>query len=217
MNLIELSRSLVPSFLPPLSGNIYCVGRNYADHITELKNEAPKEPVIFLKAPSALRTMDSSPVAWAEESFHHEIELVLLIGKAIEMGRTADESAVQGISLGLDLTRRERQNELKAKGLPWTLAKSFAGSGVLHPFVTFPREQTLDFKLFVNDELRQSGQSSDMIFNFRFILNFLLKYQNLYPGDIIFTGTPAGVAAIRQGDKFRFASKALAIDAQGRL
>ncbi len=217
MTLDELSKSLTKAPFPALSGNVYCVGRNYTDHVKELKNELPKEPVIFLKAPSALRTMESSPIACADESFHHEIELVLLIGTHIAMGQKADESAIQGITLGLDLTRRDVQNELKAKGLPWTLAKSFAGSGVLHPFVAFPRGKTLDFKLFVNNDLRQTGTSSDMIFDFGFILNFLLKYQDLQPGDIIYTGTPAGVAGFRQGDEFHFESKALGIDARGRL
>lgn len=217
MTLDELNSALISAPLPKLSGNVYCIGRNYAEHVKELKNEMPTEPVIFLKAPSALRTVAPSPIACADETFHHEIELVLLVGERRSLGQTADESIIHGITLGLDLTRRELQNHLKAKGLPWTLSKSFAGSGILHSFVPFPKGKTLDFQLSVNGELRQKGESSDMIFDFTRILNFLLKYQDLHPGDLIYTGTPSGVAGFEQGDKFLMESKALGISASGSL
>lgn len=217
MTLDELNKTLIPKPLAKLSGNIYCIGRNYAEHVKELNSEMPTEPVIFLKAPSALRSLQQSPIACSTESFHHEIELVLLIGSRCLMGEKADEGLIQGITLGLDLTRRELQSQLKAKGLPWTLAKSFAGSGILHPFVIFPRGKAIEFKLSVNGDLRQSGQSSDMIFDFTTILNFLLEYQDLHPGDIIYTGTPSGVAAFKRGDTFELESKTLGISARGLL
>lgn len=217
MTLDELSKALIKAPLPKLSGNVYCIGRNYGEHVKELKNEMPSEPVIFLKAPSALRTMEQGPLACAEESFHHEIELVLLIGQHAAMGSVGKEDLIHGVTLGLDLTRRDVQTTLKAKGLPWTLSKSFASAGILHPFVRFPKGEALDFELLVNGASRQKGWSSDMIFDFERILNFLLKYQDLYPGDIIYTGTPSGVAGFKQGDSFRFESKALGLSAEGKL
>lgn len=217
MTLDEISKELIRSPLPNLSGNIYCIGRNYGEHVKELKNEVPTEPVVFLKAPSALRTLKQRPIACNQESFHHEIEIVLLVGKHALLGSKADQSLISGVTLGLDLTRRELQNELKAKGLPWTLSKSFAGAGILHNFTNFTADQTIDFSLSVNGEIRQKGLSSDMNFNFDHILNFLLKYQDLNPGDIIFTGTPSGVAGFKQGDKFHLQSNALNISAEGTL
>jgi 2-keto-4-pentenoate hydratase/2-oxohepta-3-ene-1,7-dioic acid hydratase in catechol pathway len=218
--LAQLSATLCPAPLPALSGNIYCVGRNYAEHAKELQNELPSEPVIFLKAPSALRPLAAGPLAFATESFHHEIELVLLLGKDLPLGSTADLSVIQGISLGIDLTRRAVQDQLKKKGLPWTIAKSFAGAALIHPFqaVSAPLwNQTIDFSLEINGERRQEGRSSDMIFAFAPILNYLLQHQPLFAGDIVFTGTPSGVGPCQRGDQLRVASKALAIDAKGLL
>ncbi len=217
MQLDELSQRLVSSSFPKLSGNVYCIGRNYSEHIKELKNEIPSEPVVFLKAPSSLRLLTEGGIACQGESFHHEIEIVLLVGKHCKMGTKASEANIGGMTLGLDLTRRELQNELKAKGLPWTLAKSFQGSAILHPIQAKPEALAIDFSLSVNGELRQRGNSQDMIFNFEAILNFLLKYQDLHPGDLIFTGTPSGVAGFKEGDRFHMHSAALKIDASGVL
>ncbi|MBC7662139.1 MAG: fumarylacetoacetate hydrolase family protein [Chitinophagaceae bacterium] len=218
MTLDELNASLVRPPFPKLSGNIYCIGRNYVDHVKELQNEIPEEPVVFLKSPASLRPLHSDALACATESFHHEIELVIMVKHHIKMSEKADISAIGAITLGIDLTRRTLQNELKAKGLPWTLAKSFAGAGLLHSFQTFPKDAPdIEFSLSVNGEERQRGHSKDMVFDFRRILNFLLKYQDLYPGDIIYTGTPAGVAAFKKGDSFQVVSKLLNIDAKGVL
>jgi 2-keto-4-pentenoate hydratase/2-oxohepta-3-ene-1,7-dioic acid hydratase in catechol pathway len=218
MTLDELNAALIRPPFPKLSGNVYCIGRNYSEHVKELGNEIPKEPVVFLKAPSALRPMNSSELACSEETFHHEIEIVLLVKEHKAMGERADMSLISAMTLGLDLTRRELQNELKAKGLPWTLAKSFAGSGILHAFQKLPGDHSaIDFSLKVNGELRQTGSSKDMMFDFRRILNFLLKYQDLHPGDVIYTGTPPGVAGFKKGDVFEFHSTALGIDAKGVL
>ncbi len=204
---------------PPLSGNIYCIGRNYADHAKELGNEVPSEPVVFLKAPSALRSLTEGPLAFADETFHHELELCLLIGKTIEQASDATLDAVVAVSLGLDLTRRAVQDQLKKKGLPWTTAKSFAGSGVLAPFVAASSVDltNTDLQLYVNGEMKQSGNTRDMIFPCLTILRYLSTLQSLQPGDLIFTGTPAGVGPIKRGDRIRVISKSLQMDAVGVL
>lgn len=218
----ELSASLCGPGLPSLSGNIYCVGRNYADHAKELQNEVPREPLIFLKAPAALRPFAEGPIAYPGESFHHEVELVLLIGRYVALGAKSEAKpgAIAAIGIGLDLTRREVQEQLKKKGHPWTLAKSFAGSALLHPLRALDPElplENIDFRLDVNGEGRQTGKSSDMLFGFTSILQYLVELHPLYPGDLIYTGTPAGVGPLRKGDTMRIQSQKLGIDAQGRL
>lgn len=218
----ELSASLCGPGLPSLSGNIYCVGRNYADHAKELKNELPREPLIFLKAPAALRPLAEGPLAFSAETFHHEVELVLLVGRYVALGARSEATAgvIAAIGLGLDLTRREVQDELKKKGLPWTLAKSFAGSALLHPLRALDPKiplEGIEFSLDVNGEPRQLGRSQDMIFSFATILQYLVGLHPLYPGDLIYTGTPAGVGPLRKGDALRVRSQILGIDAQGQL
>lgn len=201
----EYSKTLQAHGMPVLSGNIYCVGRNYANHAKELHNEIPKEPVIFLKAPSALRGLNGPACAFPEETFHHEAEIVLLLGKEIAMGSQPDWSAVSGITLGLDLTRRGVQDSLKKQGLPWTIAKSFQGAGVLaamQPISKVNTDEALRFELSVNGELRQRGNSEQMLFSVPQILTYLASLQTLYPGDIIFTGTPEGVGPMKANDTF---------------
>ena len=113
--------------------NVWCIGRNYAAHARELGNAVPtEEPVIFLKASSACRPLSAGPIAFESETFHHEIEMVLLVGEYVPLGGLTDcdpTACVRAVGLGLDLTRRGKQTELKKAGLPWTLAKSFAGQG----------------------------------------------------------------------------------------
>lgn len=218
MTLDELNAALIRPPFPKLSGNVYCIGRNYGEHIKELGNETPKDPVVFLKAISALRPLHSDALACSTETFHHELEVVLLVKERVSMGEKADISILSAMTLGLDLTRRELQNEIKKQGLPWTLCKSFAGSGILHPFQTLPKDlSNIEFSLKVNGELRQKGETKNMLFDLRRILNFLLKYQDLHPGDIIFTGTPEGVAGFKKGDSFQLQSEHLGIDAHGVL
>ncbi len=215
-----LSRELCGTSLPPLSGNIYCVGRNYAAHAKELQNEIPQEPVIFLKAPAALRAWHSGPLAFAEEQFHHEVELVLLIGNHIDRNGEARLEDITAMSLGIDLTRRGVQSELKVKGLPWGIAKSFAGAGILSPFSPVNNHiltTNIGFELLVNNELRQSGETRNMIFGFTAMLRYLLIHQDLYPGDIVFTGTPQGVGGLHKGDRIHGRSRQLGIDIKGVL
>ena len=107
---------------------IYCIGRNYADHIAELNNDRPKEPLVFLKSPASLRGLNDKILAFAEENFHYEAEVVVVASKDYQLHETATWQDIKHLALGIDLTRRSVQTELKNKGLPWTLAKSFFGS-----------------------------------------------------------------------------------------
>jgi 2-keto-4-pentenoate hydratase/2-oxohepta-3-ene-1,7-dioic acid hydratase in catechol pathway len=204
---------------PQLSGNIYCIGRNYADHAKELGNEIPAEPVVFLKAPSSLRHLAEGPIAFADETYHHELELVLLVGRHLKNQSDVGPDAVAAVTLGLDLTRRGVQDQLKKKSLPWTIAKSFAGSGILAPFVSASGADLtkIDLQLEVNGEVKQAGHTKDMMFPCFTILHYLVTLQNLYPGDLIFTGTPSGVGPLKRGDQLRVFSDALKLNASGQL
>ena len=186
---------------------IFGIGRNYADHARELGNAVPtEEPVVFLKAASSLRGINDGKTAYASEELHHEAELVIRVGKLIPCGTTNPGwDFIDAVTLGLDLTRREKQTELKSKGLPWTLAKSFLGASVLAPFV--PRadlngKTEFEFHFYVNETLKQRGDTRHMIFDVPFILDFLARSHSLLPGDLIYTGTPAGVGPMKHGDRF---------------
>ncbi|MBM4251742.1 MAG: fumarylacetoacetate hydrolase family protein [Deltaproteobacteria bacterium] len=185
--------------------NVYCIGRNYAEHARELGNEVPSSPVVFLKSTASLRGLDPVPMAHSDESFHHEAELVILVGAHVPLHGGAGWEVVSALGLGLDLTRREVQNQLKAKGLPWTEAKSFAGSGVLSPFVPknrFTDPNHIEFSLSVAGTPRQSGDTRLMLNDVPQLLTHLASSQPLNAGDIVYTGTPAGVGPIRRGDSF---------------
>jgi acylpyruvate hydrolase len=189
------------------SRNIYCIGRNYLSHINELGNERPSEPVLFLKSGSALRDLSADnkrDFPYPGEAFDHELEIVCEIGQAIPLNSKANWSQVNGIRLGLDLTRRGKQTELKSKSLPWTLAKSFAGSAVVAELVPTSRILNLgsiQFELKINGETRQTGDSAMMIWQPLELLSFISQSHDLVPGDLIFTGTPSGVGPIRYGDQ----------------
>jgi 2-keto-4-pentenoate hydratase/2-oxohepta-3-ene-1,7-dioic acid hydratase in catechol pathway len=200
--------------------NIYCIGRNYAEHARELGNEIPSEPVVFLKSTAALRALSAGPLAFAASTFHHEAEVVVLIGRRIELGATAGWEAVRGLGLGLDVTRRDIQNNLKAKGLPWTTAKSFAGSAPVSEFIPlerFPSRDAILFSFSINGTLRQHGDTSLMLHPIPSLLTHLAKLGPLVPGDLIFTGTPAGVGPLRQGDEFELSFDQLPRRFSGRL
>lgn len=185
---------------------IICVGRNYADHARELNNEVPTEPVIFLKPDSAI-LKDGKAFYLPDHlgSIHHELEIVLRVcknGKHIAPRFAADY--YDQIGLGIDFTARDLQTKLKNKGLPWELAKGFDGSAVLGDFV--PKEslgvlQALQLELQVNGEKRQEGNTRDLLFSFEAIISFVSQYFSLRQGDLIFTGTPAGVGPVQTGDK----------------
>lgn len=195
--------------------NIYCIGRNYAEHARELGNQVEAEPVVFLKPTSALHREEDGPLRLPDIAgeIHHECELVLLIGQGgrqIKADHALPHIAAYG--LGLDLTARDLQNQLKAKGLPWTLAKGFDGSAAVSRFV--PASEVadplaLDFELSVNGSVRQRGEVRQMVHSIPDLLCWLSRYFTLQAGDLIFTGTPAGVAALQPGDKLAMRMQAL--------
>ncbi|KYG70112.1 hypothetical protein AZI85_15620 [Bdellovibrio bacteriovorus] len=175
--------------------NIWAVGRNYAEHAKELGNEVPTEPLLFLKAGSCatLASKDLHLPSWKNE-LHYETELALQFD---------DNLQIDAACIALDLTDREKQNQLKAKGQPWTLAKSFKGACPLSEF--FPVSdleelRNLDIILKVNGELRQQGNTSQMIFGFEQLLQFVRTHFPVMPGDLLLTGTPPGVGAFKKGD-----------------
>lgn len=183
---------------------IICIGRNYAEHAKELNNETPEEPVVFLKPDTALiKSGDTFYLPDFSNNVQHEIELVLKIckaGKHIEPEFAGNY--YKEISVGIDFTARDLQQELKSKGLPWEKAKGFDCSAVVGQFVTLSElSNPIEFSLEVNGELRQHGISSDMIFDFNQIVSHISKYYTLKVGDLIYTGTPAGVSAVKANDQ----------------
>ena len=185
--------------------NIYGIGRNYVDHIAELQNETPSEPVVFLKPNSSIvRQGGTIRLPAYSQSVHYECELVLLIGQDADEVPAADiMRIVAGYGIGLDLTARDVQNQLKAKGLPWTKAKGFRGAACVSDFIAasqLPQAQNCEFTLHINGELRQHGQTELMIYPIASILQELANSYGLQAGDVIFTGTPAGVGALHSGD-----------------
>jgi 2-keto-4-pentenoate hydratase/2-oxohepta-3-ene-1,7-dioic acid hydratase in catechol pathway len=193
--------------LPCLPMKIICIGRNYADHVAELQNEIPTAPVIFMKPETAL-IQRGQPFFYPDFStdVHYELELVLRISKN---GRHIEEQFANtyfdAISLGIDFTARDLQSDLKKKGLPWELAKAFDGSApvspTFKPATEFADFTDINFRLEVNGEVRQQGNSSLMMYPFAKIISFVSRYITLKQGDLIFTGTPAGVGPVQVGDQ----------------
>ena len=185
---------------------ILCIGRNYADHISELKNERPLEPVIFLKPDTAI-LKDNEPFYHPDFSndIHHEVEIVLKINK---VGKNIEAKFAHKyydeIGVGIDFTARDVQSKLKEKGLPWEKAKAFNGSAPISGFVPktrFADLQNLNFHLEVNGDVRQKGNTNLMLWNFDEIIAEISTYFTLKTGDLVFTGTPAGVGKVIVGDK----------------
>lgn len=185
---------------------IICVGRNYVAHIEELGNETPTEPVIFSKPDSALlRNNDDFYYPDFSNDIHYEVEIVLRINK---VGKNIEPkfayNYIDQIALGIDFTARDLQAKAKAKGLPWDLAKGFNHSAPISVFRPVPpvdELKNLDFSLRKNGETVQQGNTSLMIYSFEEIIAFVSKYFQLKKGDLIFTGTPAGVGPVTIGDK----------------
>ncbi|WP_396210989.1 fumarylacetoacetate hydrolase family protein [Flavobacterium sp.] len=184
---------------------IICIGRNYVKHIEELQNERPDEPVVFMKPDSAV-LLKQHPFVIPEfsDDIHHEIELIVKInkvGKYIEpkfAHKYYDE-----ISVGIDFTARDLQQKLKDKGLPWEKAKAFDGSAVIGEFVSKEKFQSVDnlnFELTNNGKLVQSGNSGLMLWKIDELIATISQYFTLKIGDIIFTGTPEGVAKVKPND-----------------
>jgi len=187
---------------------ILCIGRNYVDHAKELSNPLPAEPVVFLKPETAiLRTGRPFFIPDFANEFHHEVELVIRIsrlGKNIEpkfAHRYYDE-----IGVGIDFTARDLQSSLKKKGLPWEKSKAFDNSAALSKFVpitNFKDVQNINFRLDINGEKRQEGNSSLMIFKIDEIISHVSKYFTLKMGDLIYTGTPVGVGPVKIDDRLQ--------------
>lgn len=183
---------------------IICIGRNYADHAKELNNAVPSSPVFFLKPDTAI-LRNNAPFFIPNHSndVHHELELVVKINR---LGKHIEERYAHKyyseMTLGLDFTARDLQQECKEKGLPWEIAKAFDGSAPLGKFISAEalKKGNLKFQLLKNDLVQQSGDTKDMIFNINKVIAYVSKYMTLKIGDLIYTGTPAGVSRVKKGD-----------------
>lgn len=184
---------------------IICIGRNYADHISELNNERPTEPVIFMKPDTAILPKQF-PFVIPEFSndVHHEVEVLVKINK---VGKYIDAKFAHKyydeIGLGIDFTARDLQSKLKDKGLPWEKAKAFDGSAIIGDFLpknSFTSLENINFELKSNDQLVQKGNTSMMLWKIDEIIAYVSQFFTLKTGDIIFTGTPKGVAPVKEGD-----------------
>lgn len=185
---------------------IICIGRNYVEHIKELHSAMPEKPVLFMKPETALLT-GNSPFKHPEFSseIHYEAEIVLKIGvNCKEISESAALSCIESITAGLDLTARDLQQYAKEKGLPWEVSKAFDHSApisdVFIPLSQFPDLHNISFHLEVNGLKKQDGNTGLMIFPFERIVSYASKFFTLEKGDLIYTGTPAGVGAIKKGD-----------------
>ena len=187
---------------------LICIGRNYTDHIKELANEKPTDPVVFLKPDTAI-LLKKQPFFIPEFSndVHHEVEVLVKINR---VGKYIDKKFAykyyQEIGLGIDFTARDLQTQLKAKGLPWEKAKSFDGAAVIGdwlPKTEFKDLNNLDFSLKKNEEVVQQGNTNLMLWKIDEIIEYVSKYFTLKIGDIIFTGTPAGVGKVVANDKLK--------------
>ncbi len=192
--------------LPTACPRIFCIGRNYAAHIAELGNRPDSECVVFMKPwTSRVHAGDPAPLPRDQGSVHMETEVVLRIGTP---GRDIDRAGalehVDGVTLGIDLTLRDVQSRLKGKGLPWEAAKSFDASALVGQVCAVPEGLDLldmDFEGRVNGELRQTGHTRDMLFPMDQLIAVLSRRWRLLPGDLVFTGTPAGVGPVEPGDR----------------
>lgn len=194
------------------TGKVVCVGRNYAAHAQELNNPVPTEPILFIKPRTAIVSMNE-PIRVPRDrgACHFETEMAVLIGAPL---KHADETqalaAIAGLGLGFDLTLRDVQDELKAKGLPWEKAKAFDGACPLSMFVQPERIanfsdaiKSMRIQLIVNGEIRQDGNSADMLTPVLPLLVHISRHFTLEPGDVVMTGTPKGVGPLHVGDRLR--------------
>ncbi|MCB0571209.1 MAG: fumarylacetoacetate hydrolase family protein [Phaeodactylibacter sp.] len=184
---------------------IICIGRNYAEHAKELNNPLPTKPVVFLKPATAL-LVNNKPLYYPEftSELHYELEIVLKIaknGRHVQPEFASDY--YKEIALGIDFTARDLQQECKEKGLPWEVAKAFDGSAVLSPFVPVSsvNRQAIEFELRKNGKAVQHGNTQNLIFSFEEIIVYVSRFFKLQMGDLIYTGTPAGVGPVQVGDK----------------
>jgi 2-keto-4-pentenoate hydratase/2-oxohepta-3-ene-1,7-dioic acid hydratase in catechol pathway len=188
-------------------GKAVCVGRNYAEHAKELNNAVPTEPLLFIKPGSAVVALEGGFTIPADRgAVHYEAEIVVLIGKPLSKNPSREEvlDAISGFAPGLDLTLRDVQTKLRDKGYPWEEAKSFDGAAVLAPFVsadTFADLTDIGIRLTINGEVRQDGNSRDMLNPIVPVIQHMASCFSLQAGDVIMTGTPAGVGPLLAGDE----------------
>ena len=187
-------------------GKVVCIGRNYAEHIKELGNQTPDKPVIFIKPASAIVPSGGTIVIPNySDDCHHEIELAVLIGKSAKNVTAAEAPGyVSGYAVALDLTLRDVQSAQKSKGLPWEIAKAFDTSCPISDFVPAGQvtdPQNLQLKLTVSGEVRQDGNTRDMMRSIAELIAAASSYFTLEEGDILLTGTPSGVGRIASGDQ----------------
>ncbi|MEO6883725.1 MAG: fumarylacetoacetate hydrolase family protein [Bacteroidia bacterium] len=184
---------------------IICIGRNYAEHAKEMNSAVPEEPVFFMKPETAL-IKNNQPFYFPDFSkeIHHEVELVLKISKN---GKNIDEKFAHkyydSIGIGIDFTARDLQKVCKEKGLPWEKAKAFDGSAPVSEFIPIAKlnaPEKIIFHLEINNKIVQKGNSENLIFSFDTIVAYVSKFVTLKTGDLIFTGTPEGVGAVKIGD-----------------
>ncbi len=190
--------------------HIYCVGRNYAEHAKEMGGDAAKEPPFFFTKPADAVVPVVPPAVGvvnypaATKNYQHEVELVVAVGKrAFRIEAERANEVVYGYAIGLDMTRRDLQNAMREIKRPWDIGKSFAQAAPIGPIHTVNRVGYLArgrISVEVNAKLKQQGDLSDMIWDVPHVLHFLSQYYELLPGDLVFTGTPSGVAAVVPGD-----------------
>ncbi|WP_051206155.1 fumarylacetoacetate hydrolase family protein [Oceanospirillum maris] len=192
-------------------GKIVCIGRNYAEHAKELNNPIPATPLLFIKpATAAVDITQPLVLPQGQGECHHEAEIALLIGDTLS--KVSPEEAIDkvvGVGLGLDLTLRDLQSTLKKNGHPWEVSKAFDGSAPLSAFVPCQLigDKILHITLSVNDQLRQEGSSDQMITPLAELVSIISQTFTLEAGDVVLTGTPAGVAALKAGDHFAMSLK----------
>ncbi len=186
---------------------IFCIGRNYVEHAKELNNPVPKQPMVFMKPDTAL-LLKNRPFFYPEfsQNIHYEVEVVIKIGK---VGKYIEpqfaHKYIKEVTLGIDLTARDLQSQLKAKGHPWEIAKAFDNSAVLGTFQPYApwKGKDIPFQLEKNGEIVQDGTTADMIFDFSKLISHISQFFTLKIGDLIYTGTPEGVGPITIGDEYK--------------
>ncbi len=190
-------------------GTIYCVGKNYPEHIKEMGDGEPTKPVIFIKPPSAYIPNGSSIILPSiSNNVHHEVELVIIIGKDVAYISKEDyQSYIAGIAVGIDVTMRDIQLQAKSNGEPWAISKGFRTSAPISDILPIELlgniEQEFTLELYVNDELKQRASTLEMQWKIPELIEYISSIFDLRSGDAIFTGTPSGVGKINRGDKIQ--------------
>jgi len=182
---------------------LICIGRNYVAHAEELNNEVPSEPLIFMKPETALDKSGNIDIPKFTQDLHYELELVLKINKLAKDVSVEDAAEYyDSVAVGIDFTARDIQAKCKLKSHPWEKAKAFDNSATVSEFRSLSNyeKSNLSFRLALNGDTVQNAHSGLMIFDFDFLVSYCSQYFTLMPGDLIFTGTPAGVGAVKSGD-----------------